>query len=134
MSEGSPAPAGGAAAGTTDTPEVPAMPEIREVTAALPATTALGALARHLTESDAKHFQPANINYGLFPELPERPRHGDRRAAFAARAQADLAAWAAHHGIPMRPVAPAPTLDASEPAETAVVDAAHVPGEAGGGS
>ena len=32
----------------------------------LPSTTALGALARHLTESAANHFQPANINYGLF--------------------------------------------------------------------
>jgi methylenetetrahydrofolate--tRNA-(uracil-5-)-methyltransferase len=64
-----------------------------------PPTTALGALARHLTESDARHFQPANINYGLFDELPERARKGDRRAAFAARAAADLAAWAAHQGV-----------------------------------
>ena len=42
-------------------------------------TTALGALARHLTESDPKHFQPANINYGLFEELPGRVRKADRR-------------------------------------------------------
>ncbi|HZF11697.1 MAG TPA: methylenetetrahydrofolate--tRNA-(uracil(54)-C(5))-methyltransferase (FADH(2)-oxidizing) TrmFO, partial [Thermoanaerobaculia bacterium] len=41
-----------------------------------PATTALGALARHLTESDPKHFQPANINYGLFTELETRLRKG----------------------------------------------------------
>jgi methylenetetrahydrofolate--tRNA-(uracil-5-)-methyltransferase len=58
-----------------------------------PPTTALGALARHLTESDPRHFQPANVNYGLFAELPERLRKGDRRAAFVARAQADLAGW-----------------------------------------
>jgi methylenetetrahydrofolate--tRNA-(uracil-5-)-methyltransferase len=64
-----------------------------------PATTALGALARHLTESDPKHFQPANINYGLFEELPERVRKGDRRAAFAERAHADLQAWAQAHRI-----------------------------------
>jgi len=64
-----------------------------------PATTALGALARHLTESDPKHFQPANINYGLFEELPERVRKGDRRAAFAERARADLQAWAERHRI-----------------------------------
>ena len=31
-----------------------------------------GALARHLTESDPRHFQPANVNYGLFEELPGR--------------------------------------------------------------
>ena len=62
-----------------------------------PATTALGALARHLTESDPKHFQPANINYGLFEELPGRLRKGDRRAAFAERARVDLEAWAERH-------------------------------------
>jgi methylenetetrahydrofolate--tRNA-(uracil-5-)-methyltransferase len=39
----------------------------------LPAATALGSLARHLTESDPRHFQPANVNYGLFPELAEPP-------------------------------------------------------------
>jgi methylenetetrahydrofolate--tRNA-(uracil-5-)-methyltransferase len=64
-----------------------------------PATTALGALARHLTESDPKHFQPANINYGLFTELPGRRRKEDKRAAFVERAQADLQAWAARHEV-----------------------------------
>lgn len=58
-----------------------------------PATTALGALARHLTESDPKHFQPANINYGLFEELQGRFRKLERRGAYVDRAQADLAAW-----------------------------------------
>jgi methylenetetrahydrofolate--tRNA-(uracil-5-)-methyltransferase len=58
-----------------------------------PATTALGALARHITEADPRHFQPANINYGLFGELPGRLKKGDRRAAYVSRAQADLAAW-----------------------------------------
>jgi methylenetetrahydrofolate--tRNA-(uracil-5-)-methyltransferase len=60
---------------------------------ALPVTTALGALARHLTESDPERFQPANINYGLFPPLEPEPQRRDRRAALAARALADLAAW-----------------------------------------
>ncbi len=64
-----------------------------------PATTALGALARHLTESDARHFQPANINYGLFAELPEKVRKGDRRAAYVERARAELAAWAERSGV-----------------------------------
>ncbi len=86
----------------------------------LPAATALGSLARHLTESDPRHFQPANVNYGLFPELAERPpRPGrspgggggaggssqgaqGRRAAFAARAGEQLAAWASRQGIPLR--------------------------------
>jgi methylenetetrahydrofolate--tRNA-(uracil-5-)-methyltransferase len=64
-----------------------------------PATTALGALARHVTESDPRHFQPANINYGLFEELAQRLRKDDRRAAYVTRAQADLAAWAERAGV-----------------------------------
>ncbi|HXO30327.1 MAG TPA: methylenetetrahydrofolate--tRNA-(uracil(54)-C(5))-methyltransferase (FADH(2)-oxidizing) TrmFO [Thermoanaerobaculia bacterium] len=73
----------------------------------LPAATALGALARHLTESDPRHFQPANINYGLFPELDEssgkRGRRGaqGRRAAFAERAARELTAWAERQRLPL---------------------------------
>jgi methylenetetrahydrofolate--tRNA-(uracil-5-)-methyltransferase len=100
----------------------------------LPGTTALGALARHLTESDPRHFQPANINYGLFPEMAvtEGRRHrdpGGRRAAFAGRAAADLAAWAERAGLAMaRLQAPAP----AEPAgERDGVAAAAVGGAAG---
>jgi methylenetetrahydrofolate--tRNA-(uracil-5-)-methyltransferase len=68
-----------------------------------PATTAFGALARHLTASDPRHFQPANINYGLFAELPGRLRKGDRRAAYAERAREDLLAWAARHALATDP-------------------------------
>jgi len=65
----------------------------------LPATTALGALARHLTESDPERFQPANINYGLFEPLEPLPRRAERRGAFVARAARDLAAWRARCGL-----------------------------------
>ena len=64
-----------------------------------PATTALGALMRHLVESDPKHFQPANINYGRFDELPKRVKKVDKRAALADRAHAALAEWAGRHGV-----------------------------------
>ncbi len=64
-----------------------------------PATTALGALARHLTESDPEHFQPANINYGLFEELTGRIRRKDKRPAFVERAQGALAAWAERNQV-----------------------------------
>jgi methylenetetrahydrofolate--tRNA-(uracil-5-)-methyltransferase len=67
-----------------------------------PATTALGALARHLTESDPERFQPANINYGLFEELPGRIRKKDKRPAFVERAQGALAAWAERNGVEAR--------------------------------
>jgi len=68
-----------------------------------PATTGLGALARHLTDSEAKHFQPANINYGLFEPLPRRIKKRERRAAYAERSRHDLLAWAADHGLEASP-------------------------------
>jgi len=37
-----------------------------------PPDTAHGALIRHLTVSDPAHFQPSNINFGLFPPLAGR--------------------------------------------------------------
>ncbi|HEX3537837.1 MAG TPA: methylenetetrahydrofolate--tRNA-(uracil(54)-C(5))-methyltransferase (FADH(2)-oxidizing) TrmFO [Stellaceae bacterium] len=60
-----------------------------------PATTALGALLRHITEgADAKSFQPMNINFGLFPPLsPEPARHADKKPLLSRRALADLDAW-----------------------------------------
>jgi methylenetetrahydrofolate--tRNA-(uracil-5-)-methyltransferase len=65
----------------------------------LPPTTALGSLARHLTESDPRHFQPANVNYGLFPELPAPVKKDERRAAYAERARRDLGDWARRRGL-----------------------------------
>ncbi|WP_409305412.1 FADH(2)-oxidizing methylenetetrahydrofolate--tRNA-(uracil(54)-C(5))-methyltransferase TrmFO [Peribacillus sp. SCS-155] len=34
-----------------------------------PAETAMGSMARYITETNAKTFQPMNANFGLFPEL-----------------------------------------------------------------
>lgn len=64
-----------------------------------PATTALGAMNRHLVESAEKNFQPANINYGLFAPLAGRVKKRERRAAYAARARQDLLAWAGRHRL-----------------------------------
>jgi methylenetetrahydrofolate--tRNA-(uracil-5-)-methyltransferase len=72
-----------------------------------PPTTALGALARHLTQSDPKRFQPANINYGLFTELEGRVRKDNKRSAFAERSRTDLAAWAEQNGVESRLEVPA---------------------------
>ncbi len=58
-----------------------------------PATTAMGALVRHVTNTDFRHFQPMNINYGLFPELPGRVKKKERRSLFAERALTDLDDW-----------------------------------------
>jgi len=65
-----------------------------------PATMALGAMMRHLTESNAKRFQPANINYGLFTPLEGRIKRAERRSAYRARAKAARAVWMATHGYP----------------------------------
>ncbi len=61
-----------------------------------PASTALGALLGHITGgADARTFQPMNINFGLFPELPAggRVRGRDRKKMLAERALADLDRW-----------------------------------------
>ncbi|MDB5591898.1 methylenetetrahydrofolate--tRNA-(uracil(54)-C(5))-methyltransferase (FADH(2)-oxidizing) TrmFO [Enterovirga sp.] len=81
-----------------------------------PATTALGALIRHITgghilaeeESSTetpRSFQPMNVNFGLFPPLERAPKAPDgkrlrgsdkavaRKRAFTDRARADLESW-----------------------------------------
>ncbi|MDF3075930.1 MAG: trmFO [Alphaproteobacteria bacterium] len=63
-----------------------------------PPTTALGALLAHITGgADATTFQPMNVNFGLFPDLPvegKRPLRGkDRKQAMARRALSDIDAW-----------------------------------------
>ena len=74
--------------------EAPALP---------PRTTALGALHHHITQGhvpgEKGSFQPMNVNFGLFPELPadkrgRRPRGRDRKAAYAKRALESLGQWA----------------------------------------
>lgn len=65
----------------------------------IPDDTALGSLARHLTLSSAERYQPANVNFGLFPVLEERLPKRERRAAFCVRARESLAAWAAENEV-----------------------------------
>jgi methylenetetrahydrofolate--tRNA-(uracil-5-)-methyltransferase len=68
-----------------------------------PITTALGALLGHITGgARADTFQPMNVTFGLFPDLPGavdgrgRPVRGrDRKRFYAIRARADLAEWIA---------------------------------------
>ena len=82
-----------------------------------PATTALGALYRHVTgeaHPDDYDYQPSNVTFGLFPPLEEAGSAGrrteadaggrsiraetrvpksQRRTAVADRARRDFAAW-----------------------------------------
>ena len=66
--------------------------------APVPPTTAMGALVHHITGgADAKTFQPMNVNFGLFPPLPEarggRKGRKDRYRLYTERAKADWLAW-----------------------------------------
>ncbi|MFC4354441.1 FADH(2)-oxidizing methylenetetrahydrofolate--tRNA-(uracil(54)-C(5))-methyltransferase TrmFO [Chryseomicrobium palamuruense] len=45
-----------------------------------PKETALGSMARYITEADSKNFQPMNINFGLFPNLPQKIRDKKEKA------------------------------------------------------
>ncbi len=73
-----------------------------------PPETAHGALVAHITGgADSTTFQPMNINFGLFPALPERVRKAERKQAMALRALGSIERWA---GLPpvsgaCRPVA-----------------------------
>lgn len=62
-----------------------------------PRETALGALLGHL-QTEAKHFQPSNVNFGLTPPLTERMRKADRKHAYPERARAAFAQWRAATG------------------------------------
>lgn len=45
-----------------------------------PKETALGSMARYITEADPRNFQPMNVNFGLFPDLGERVKSKVERA------------------------------------------------------
>jgi methylenetetrahydrofolate--tRNA-(uracil-5-)-methyltransferase len=60
-----------------------------------PRTTAMGALLAHITgDAEAASYQPMNVNFGLFPPLPEVKKK-QRKEAYTARAKADLGEWLA---------------------------------------
>ena len=69
-----------------------------------PTTTMTGALYRYLRESDPKHFQPMNANFGLLDDLVGLTREEQRdkvkkRQRFAERALTDFAAWRDEHAL-----------------------------------
>ncbi|WP_076649992.1 methylenetetrahydrofolate--tRNA-(uracil(54)-C(5))-methyltransferase (FADH(2)-oxidizing) TrmFO [Pontibaca methylaminivorans] len=74
-----------------------------------PPTTASGALITHITGgAEARSFQPMNVNFGLFPPVPEirggRRGRRERYRAYTDRAKADWQGWlhhAAHEPAPV---------------------------------
>ncbi|HEY0150620.1 MAG TPA: methylenetetrahydrofolate--tRNA-(uracil(54)-C(5))-methyltransferase (FADH(2)-oxidizing) TrmFO [Longimicrobium sp.] len=71
-----------------------------------PATTMLGGLMRYLRESEPRHFQPMNSNFGLVDPLEEPVRKKEeKREKLVARARADFAAWIRQHELVPEPAA-----------------------------
>jgi methylenetetrahydrofolate--tRNA-(uracil-5-)-methyltransferase len=63
-----------------------ALPEV-------PPFSAHGALIRHITESESKHFQPSNINFGLFPVSEGLSKMRDKKLKKARIVEQAIAAW-----------------------------------------
>jgi methylenetetrahydrofolate--tRNA-(uracil-5-)-methyltransferase len=65
-----------------------------------PTTTAHGTLITYLTKTQPSHFQPMNINFGLFPPLEwKSPQRELRRRRIVSRALGDLDRWKAKYEI-----------------------------------
>jgi len=58
-----------------------------------PPTTAMGALVRYITQSQALPFQPMNINFGLLPPVSGKNKRRGRRLLLADRALKEMEAW-----------------------------------------
>lgn len=58
-----------------------------------PPETAHGALIHHLTATEAKHFQPSNVNFGLFPLIGKKMKKKDRGSYRAEIALNAMARW-----------------------------------------
>ena len=65
-----------------------------------PPTTAHGCLVAYITGADPRHFQPMNMNFGLFPPLSVTVRDKERRRQLMSqRAIEDHAAWMSRSGL-----------------------------------
>jgi methylenetetrahydrofolate--tRNA-(uracil-5-)-methyltransferase len=80
-----------------------------QAAAIFPATTALGALARYISASEADNYQPANIAFGLLPPLDRNVRDKRlKKQALVRRALDDLEDFARSQlGLPVMPAATA---------------------------
>jgi len=63
-----------------------------------PPTTAMGALVRYITQSQALPFQPMNINFGLLPPVSGKNKRRGRRLLLSERALKEMEAWKMRNG------------------------------------
>ncbi len=67
-----------------------------------PQSTAMGALLAHITgDAEADSYQPMNVNFGLFPPLPEVKKK-QRKEAYTERAKTDFGDWLTELALPSR--------------------------------
>ncbi|MDF2953174.1 MAG: Folate-dependent tRNA-U54 methylase TrmFO/GidA [Thermodesulfobacterium sp.] len=64
-----------------------------------PKETAIGALINYLQTADTKHFQPMNINWGLFPQLEKKVSKKIKYIKLAERALKVLESWIKENSI-----------------------------------
>ncbi|MEN6321027.1 MAG: methylenetetrahydrofolate--tRNA-(uracil(54)-C(5))-methyltransferase (FADH(2)-oxidizing) TrmFO [Syntrophaceae bacterium] len=65
----------------------------------LPEATALGSLLHYVVHADTKTFQPMNVNFGLFPPLPQKIPKKDRGKLYAQRSLKALKEWKTETGL-----------------------------------
>jgi methylenetetrahydrofolate--tRNA-(uracil-5-)-methyltransferase len=73
----------------------------------LPRNTLLGALTHHVAESPSGNFQPMKAEFGLLPAIYPPVHKSQRKAAYADRSAADLAAFLHNGAAPIAPTPPA---------------------------
>jgi methylenetetrahydrofolate--tRNA-(uracil-5-)-methyltransferase len=64
-----------------------------------PGETAIGSLLDHITDTEIKHFQPMNINFGVLPPAVTRGKKKDRRKIILDQAREKLEDWIKTKGI-----------------------------------
>ncbi|MDA8104460.1 MAG: methylenetetrahydrofolate--tRNA-(uracil(54)-C(5))-methyltransferase (FADH(2)-oxidizing) TrmFO, partial [Nitrospiraceae bacterium] len=69
-----------------------------KTTVEVPPSTAHGALIWHITGPESKHFQPSNINFGLFPVSDELLKIRDKRRRKAMIVERALTDWEGYLG------------------------------------
>ncbi|MDY6844297.1 MAG: methylenetetrahydrofolate--tRNA-(uracil(54)-C(5))-methyltransferase (FADH(2)-oxidizing) TrmFO [Thermodesulfobacteriota bacterium] len=58
-----------------------------------PPTTAIGSLLSYITQCESQCFQPMNMNFGLFPQFPNRVKKRHKKLMIVERAIRDLEEW-----------------------------------------
>ena len=63
-----------------------------------PGTTALGSLLHYITDTGREAFQPMNVNFGLFPNLPVKAKGRRKKELMAERSLRELERWCLETG------------------------------------